>query len=269
MPTPFYHLSLAEELIYHPHLPQKIYIFLHTVRCEFLFGNTAPDVQVVSSQPREETHFFSLPIRLDDQPAWELLLSSYPLLAAPERLQAAQAAFLAGYLCHLQADWMWVKQIFTPIFGPRCSWGTFPERLYYHNVLRAYLDHHILPGLCRGMDTCLGQVRSDGWLPFVDCAYLAEWRDFLGAQLQPGATPQTVEVFSARQGIAPPEYYTLLRSEERMQREVFDHIPLARVQYYRQSVLAENIRLLTDYLAFALHQSNTMIEGNLPKGARL
>jgi len=269
VPTPFYHLSLAEDLIGHPYLPRNISIFLQNVRCEFLFGNTAPDVQVISSQPRDETHFFSLPIRADDQPAWELFLSSYPHLAAPEQLQAAHAAFVAGYLCHLQADWMWIKQIFTPIFGPRCSWGTFPERLYYHNVLRAYLDQRILPGLCRGMDACLSQVRPDGWLPFVDSGYLAEWRDFLGAQLEAGATPKTVEVFSARQGIAPPEYYTLLGSEERMQREVFDHIPLERVQSYRQSVLVENSRLLTDYLAFALHQSNTMIEGNMPKGADL
>ena len=269
VPTPFYHLSLAEELIRHPDLPQKLGRLLQSARGEFLFGNMAPDVQVVSSQPREETHFFSIPIQVSDPPAWERLLSSYPHLAEPERLQASQAAFLAGYLCHLQADWMWIKQIFAPFFGPRCSWGTFHERLYYHNALRAYLDQHVLPGLNLGMDACLHQVRPDGWLPFVESQDLVEWRDFLDAQLYPGAVTQTVEVFSARQGISAPEYYALLGSEERMQREVFEHIPLEQVQNYRQSVLAENIRLLTGYLAFALHQSDNMNKRKMPQGDQL
>jgi hypothetical protein len=266
VPTPFYHLSLAEELFNHPSLPEKISHFLQTSRCEFLFGNTAPDVQVVSGQPRQVTHFFNLPIRAGDRPAWELILSDHPHLAQAEQLPAPQTAFLAGYLCHLQADWIWVNDIFAPIFGPRCPWGTFRQRLYYHNVLRAYLDLHILPGLRHGMDACLCQVKPEGWLPFVKDRHLVEWRDLLFPQLQPGAATQTVEVFSARQGISAPEFYALLESEERMQKEIFEHLPLQLVQSYRQRVLDENIHLLTYYLAFSLHQINTPIVGNVLQG---
>ena len=71
MPTPFYHLSLAQELLTHPSLPEPINQFLRMRRCEFMFGNTAPDVQVVSGQARQETHFFNLPILAGDRPAWE------------------------------------------------------------------------------------------------------------------------------------------------------------------------------------------------------
>ena len=81
MPTPFYHLSLAEDLLQHPALPEEVRQFLQASRCVFLFGNTAPDVQVVSGQPRQLTHFFNLPIQTGDPPAWELLLSDYPQLA--------------------------------------------------------------------------------------------------------------------------------------------------------------------------------------------
>ena len=268
MPTPFYHLSLAEELLSHPCLPEKIRLFLQDSRCGFLFGNTAPDVQVVSGQSRQRTHFFNLPIQTGDRPAWELLLSDYPHLAMARQLPATQAAFLAGYLCHLQADWLWVKDIFAPVFGPRGSWGTFHQRLYYHNVLRAYLDLHILPELSSGMDACLGQVEPDGWLPFVQDRHLVEWRDLLFPQLHSGAAPQTVEVFSSRQGISAPEYYALLESEDRMQKEVFEHLPLRLVHSYRQRVLDDNIHLLSDYLAFTLHPTSTPSEGDVFHGVQ-
>jgi hypothetical protein len=259
---------MAGELLNDPRLPEKISRFLQSSRGMFLFGNTAPDVQVVSGQPRQVTHFFNLPIQAGDQPPWELILSDHPHLANAEQLPAHQAAFLSGYLCHLQADWFWVKDIFAPIFGPRCSWSTFHKRLYYHNVLRAYLDRHILPELFPGMDICLRRVNPDGWLPFVQDHHLMEWRNLLFPQLQPGAVTQTVEVFSSRQGISAPEFYNLLESGERMQQEIFQHIPLKYVQNYRQRVLDENILLLSVYLAFTLHQTNSPIEGNDDQGVQ-
>ena len=262
MPTPFYHLSLAEDLLQYAALPESVRQFLSSSRCVFLFGNTAPDVQVVSGQPRQMTHFFNLPIQEGDPPAWELLLSEYPHLADASQLPALQAIFMAGYLTHLQADWLWVEEIFAPVFGPRCSWGTFSERLYLHNVLRAYLDVDILTKLRTGMDLCLRPVEPEGWLPFVDDHHLIEWRNLLFPQLQPGAATQTVEVFSSRQGISVPEFHALLGSEERMQLEVFEHLPLQQVRSYHQNVLNENSHLLSNYLAFTLHQDNKSIDGN-------
>jgi hypothetical protein len=260
MPTPFYHLSLADDLLRRPSLAEPVRQFLQASRCAFLFGNTAPDVQVVSGQPRQVTHFFNLPIQIGDPPAWELLLSAYPQLDDAGHIPMSQAAFLGGYLCHLQADWLWVKEIFAPVFGPQCSWGTFNERLYLHNVLRAYLDVRILPTLGRGMDACLRQVEPEGWLPFVRDDYLCEWRNLLFPQLQPGAATQTVEVFSSRQGISAPEFHALLASEERMQMEVFERLPLQKIQHYYQQVLDENGHLLSKYLAFTLHPINVPIE---------
>jgi hypothetical protein len=214
------------------------------------------------------THFFDLPIRPGDYPAWEAIFSEHPNLADTQTLPASQMAFLAGYVCHLQTDWWWVNEIFTPYFGPRCSWGTFHQRLYYHNVLRAYLDQHILPQLASGMDACLSQAQPENWLPFVQDRHLVQWRDLLYPQLQPGAAIQTVEVFSTRQGISAPEYYALLASEERMQREIFEHIPLGLVHSHRQRVLDENICLLSDYLAFTLHPIGLPVAGNDSQGAK-
>jgi len=231
-----------------------------------MFGNTAPDVQVVSGQARQETHFFNLPILAGDRPAWAGIFVEFPQLAVFGVLPSTQVAFLAGYVCHLQADWLWVNDIFAPFFGPRCSWATFRQRLYYHNVLRAYLDTHILPELPKGMDACLSQVEPKSWLPFVADHHLVEWRDLLSPQLQAGGNIQTVEVFSSRQGISPPEYYALLASESRMQQEIFNHFPLELVNLYRQKVLKENIHLLSDIMAFTLHPTDTPTKGEIFQG---
>jgi len=269
VPTPFYHLCLAQELLKYPSLPQNIQYFLQGAPGEFLFGSTAPDVQVISGQLRQATHFFNIPILAGDPLAWEKLLADYPSLRFAEKLPAAQTAFVAGYLCHLQADWRWITDIFAPVFGPGCLWGTFQERLYYHNVLRAYLDQDVLPGLAEDMAGCLGQVTPHDWLPFVRDDHLAAWRDYLAPQLRSGAASQTVEVFSARQGISAPEYHALLGSQERMQREIFTHLPLEQVQRYRQAVLDDNSHLLLQYLAFALHHNDLVLERNLYPGASL
>jgi hypothetical protein len=248
VPTPFYHLSVAEDLLKHPALPVQVASFLDRHRGAFLLGNTAPDVQVVSGQPREATHFFTLPSRKGDPLPWEKFLSIYPGLASAGRLPPDQAAFLAGYLCHLQADWIWVRGIFAPIFGLRSSWDSFPRRLYLHNVLRAYLDQKILEELVDNTSVELANTAPERWLPFVEDAFLYTWRDYLARQLQPGEKIQTVEVFAARQGINPAEYYHLIASEERMDEEIFIHLPRQVLLEYRVKLIAENLHILQTYL---------------------
>lgn len=248
MPTPFYHLSVAEDLLKRPDLPAGIRSSLEAERGAFLFGNTAPDVQVISRQPRQDTHFFDLPLRSAARPPWQQILKAYPSLAEVRQMPPAQVAFLAGYLCHLQADWLWVKDIFVPVFGLRSPWGTFPQRLYLHNVLRAYVDRQILPGLTNGTCTSLAEATPRGWLPFVEDEHLRQWRDSLVGQLRPQASIQTVEVFAARQGIPPVEFYRLLDSEEEMERQVFARIPRRSLDEYRRILIDENVELLKAYL---------------------
>ena len=247
VPTPFYHLSISQALLCHPALPEEVRGFLSAWRSEFLFGATAADVQVVSGQSRECTHFFDLPILPGLPTPWQALLCQYPALADAPSLPPEHAAFLAGYLCHLQADYRWVQEIFAPVFGPHCPWGSFGERLYLHNVLRSYLDRCVLPELV-GQHTCLSQVEPQGWLPFTADQHLRTWRDLLFPQLCPGARVQTVEVFAARQGMQAQDYYALLDSEERMRREVFVHLAPHQLESYRQDLLADNVQLLSSYL---------------------
>lgn len=248
VPTPFYHLSLAYEIMEHPSLPQAAGALLHEQPQTFLFGKTAPDVQVVAGLRREATHFFDIPPN-PDRPAWKRLLQAHPDLSRPAALPATRAAFLAGYFCHLQADEIWISDLFMPFFGPDAPWADFRRRLFLHNVLRAYLDREVLAALPPDTGERLHDCRPGEWLPFAGQDDLAEWRDYLSGQLQPGAKVLTAEVFAGRQGVEPGEFNGLLDSEERMQAEVFDNIPRHRLVEFRKTVVAKNLQLIDEYLS--------------------
>jgi hypothetical protein len=247
MPTPFYHLSVAKELLEHAQLPAEVGALINRERSAFLFGNTAPDVQTISNQARQETHFFEVPLRNNAAPPWILIFQRYAGLSDPGKLPPSHAAFIAGYLCHLQADWLWVRDIFLPVFGKRAGWESFSRRLYLHNVLRSYLDQEILPNLANGSAASITQAYPVNWLPFVADTYLYHWRNYLAEQLRPGARVETVEVFAARQGISPDEYYHLLGSGERMNDEVFSRLPDDLLNNYRESLIEENLCLMRAY----------------------
>lgn len=247
VPTPFYHLSVAYEIGEHPALPVGIKDFLAENWSAFLFGKTAPDVQVVSRQSRQATHFYTVPPE-GKTPAWERMFSTHPTLACPGRLPPAQAAFIAGYICHLEADEAWLWDIFLPIFGPDATWETFRQRVYLHNVMRAYLDRRVLAHLPDGIGERMQAAQPHAWLPFVEDAYLVQWRDLVAGQLQPGAKIQTVEVFAGRQGVNVEDFYKLLNSEERMDAEIFQRLPRTQLMVYRQNLVLANIALLKAYL---------------------
>lgn len=250
MPTPFYHLSIAEQILVDKQLTPQVGDLLRQQRSAFLVGNIAPDVQVISGQSRRSTHFFDLPIKNIRIEPKVYLLQSYPGLAVAQVLSLSQAAFIAGYLCHLQADWLWVRNIFVPVFGLRGTWGTFQQRLYYHNVLRAYVDQQIIPSLNHEVVNQIKQAQPQDWLPFVNDADLNRWRDYLAGQLQPGGKIDTVEVFAERQGMSPEDYYALIGSKEAMQREVFSHLHPDTLDIYRHRLLNESKDVLEHYLGF-------------------
>lgn len=212
----------------------------------FMLGHTAPDVQTVSGQRREETHFYTLPPSWET-PAHETLLQTYPDLAHPARLRPPHAAFLAGYLAHLLADELWWWEIFHPFFGAGADWGSWGERLFLHNVLRTWLDWQDQARLNGEEAALLASVEPDGWLPFIRDEDLRAWRDDLVEQLQPGHRIRTAEVFAARMEVTAEEIEEAARSPERMA-YIFSHAPLERLVAYRSHVLHRSAELVNRYL---------------------
>lgn len=232
----------------HPNLSPEVRKQIHDQAGAFLLGNTAPDVQVISGQAREATHFFSLPVQSGATPPWEAILIEHPELMHIEQFPDSRSVFLAGYFCHLQADWIWVLTIFLPTFGPQQTWETFPRRLYLHNVLRAYLDEQVIPTLTAEVVKNLQNTCSEAWLPFVQDNHLDEWREFLTNQFKPGAEVKTIDVFASRQGIDPLEFNSLVKSEKEMESQVFGRLPRATLTEFRDQIISMNLELIQSYL---------------------
>lgn len=245
MPTPFTHLATVPEILDHPGLTGGAREALRVELPAFMLGNIAPDVQTLSGQTREATHFFPVPLEAGP-PAQARLLALHPSLAQPVALPLAQASFVAGYLAHLVLDQLWVAEIFEPVFGPAQPWSSFHHRLYLHNVLRAHWDAADLARLQPGTAGQLQASQPAHWLPFVRDPHLRAWRDQVAGQLEPGAA-RTVEVFAERMNADPRALAELLASPDELERQVFAHLPAGALERYRTAAVGAAAGVIEAY----------------------
>ena len=247
MPTPVMHLALALEILRRGDLSPAVRRLLNRQRGPFLLGHTAPDVQTISGQGREETHFYTIPRATAARPAHEALFAACPQLAHAGALPAEQAAFVAGYIAHLLLDELWLDDVFLPYFM-RPEWGPLRERLFLHNVLRTWLDagdqRHIEGSAAEEMGTATPQ----GWLPFVTDAHLRAWRDWLVEQLGPAHSVETAQIFARRMGIPAAEMEAVLNSPRQMEERVFSRVPRGALQSFHQAGYERSVALIDQYL---------------------
>jgi len=248
------HLALAEEILRGDALPPAIRRLLLRQRGHFLLGHTAPDVQTVSGQTREETHFYTIP-RVSPpasegiRPAYESLFAAHPVLARAESLPPSQAAFVAGYIAHLLLDELWLDAIFQRYFLP--DWAPWRERSFSHNVLRTWMDRQDQQRLNGSIATALRKAEPQGWLPFVSDRHLRAWRDWLVEQLGPGRSVRTAEVFARRMGVSAVEMEAVLMSPQQMETRVFRHIPRAALQSFRDTGYERSVALIGWYIGIS------------------
>lgn len=250
MPTPIQHLAIADQLLHDSTLPGSIRDRLIDQRGAFLFGNTAPDVQTVSGQLREATHFFDIPLR-SNRLAHLKMFELYPALAHARSIPPAQAAFMAGYICHLLLDILWIRDIYQPGFGPSAQWATSHERSIYHNILRAWCDQTDQRALNGDTGSILATVQPDRWLPFTFDRYLVDWRNVLVDQFQPGASIRTIEVFAARNNVSPAEFQRVLASPLEMEAHIFAHSSQQAIESFYRQGHDQMAGLIVEYLGGA------------------
>lgn len=243
MPTPFNHLRIAHDMLAHPDLHAGWRALAQTHWPAFALGHIAPDVQTLSGQSREATHFFPVPLLPGLPRADRVLFALYPTLQPVPILPPAQAAFIAGYVAHLVFDWLWVKEIFDPHFGIAQTWENFPRRIFAHNVLRAYWDWDDWLKLSAADGQAVLSAHPSAWLPFVSDQHLSAWATFVGNQLVSGQS-RTLEVFAGRMRLPERDLRQLLESPEAMQARVFCHVSLAGLHDYRAAALNESVRTL-------------------------
>lgn len=247
MPTPFTHLRVASRLLADEALPPDVCALLNASRGAFLLGNIAADARVSSGISREQTHFYAYDRPVQEHP-WRLMLQQYPALVRTTR--PAQRAFVAGYVAHLTLDEVWSLEMIRPFFAER-EWASRDHRFLMLNLLLIWMDRRDYAQLEAWQREALLATTPDGWAPFIPDEELAAWRDFVGCQLPPGGESQTLAVIGERIGTSPDALRALLNSEERMNADLWAHVPpeaLARVEAEMYALARTNMLLYLDNL---------------------
>jgi hypothetical protein len=244
MPTPFTHLAYAQHLLADEMLPEDAHGLIHAELAAFLLGSIAADAQTISSIAREETHFYAYDREMDDHP-YRVMLSRYSELAHPNN--AAQRAFIGGYVAHLGMDEIWTLEMTRPHFAQR-EWASRSQRFLSLHLLLVTMDERDERLLQPTIATALAQAQPDHWLPFIPDSLLCEWQSMIQRQIAPGGVSETLDVISPRVLKDQQTLRGLLDSPEIMERDLWQHIPPELLKQVETDMLTTAREQLLKYL---------------------
>ncbi len=109
---------------------------------QYLLGSTAPDIRVITKQPRSDYHFVDLDF-LSIGDGEKGLFNSFPELSNAKHLIPEQTAFVAGYLSHLVADETWITTMYRNYFSSDHLFDSTVEAKLFDRVAQLGMDKEI------------------------------------------------------------------------------------------------------------------------------
>lgn len=250
MPTPFMHLHIAEQILSMAAADGngRLHQTLAAEWPAFYLGSVAPDVNAISTLPREDTHFYDVP-PAPGETAYGAMLAQYPQLTNLAAMSPGQAVCVAAYSAHLLLDLVWLREVVYPFFYKADHLGDRKQRQLTHFILLTYLDTIAFDALPQTAVSTLAAAQSNQWLPFIDDTILTTWQGMLVDQLQPGAAVKTIEIYAGRLKMSPAEFAANLQNPDWMQAQVFGKIPVAQVQNILQTAVPRSVEFIRSYLS--------------------
>jgi len=245
MPTPFSHLVTLHSLLHTEDIPGAQRQLLTAQQPAYLVGSVAPDARVDAPDPRAATHFYTYTDPIE-RPPWQVMLDRHPSLLTPA--DAAQRAFVAGYVAHLAMDTVWTQQMLAPHFA-FADWGDDRDhRFFVLHLLLIYMDERDLAALPPDIAGRLQAAETGDWLPFMPPDILAGWQQLIYEQIAPGGRSRTLDIFGARVERSPAELRQRLDDPAWMQRELWDNVPPSVLADVEQQMRHRARAALVDYL---------------------
>jgi len=172
MPLLGLHVTVARELARELRLPA-----IDADRGAYYLGATAPDIRAITRLDRERTHFFTLN-EFGAQNGVHRMFEEEPGLRDASALDVATAAFMAGYISHLEMDEAYIGEIYRPFFGTGSKFGddlmanVMDRLLLYHLDKQEREDAPALDEIA----SALAETSADIAVAFVGSDALREWR---------------------------------------------------------------------------------------------
>jgi hypothetical protein len=177
MPNLPMHIYLADQVA---EQLDRSYVFDHMGA--YYLGSTAPDIRAMTRWPREQTHFAPLSVE-EVGTGTSTMFRMHPELQ--EDMSPASRAFLAGYVCHLASDEVWITSVFRPHFDTAEESRLTDDQVeanIWDRAMQLDMDRQALPQIS-------GDCHPEKWLPcsdhnvampFFDKGLLGEWKDRVG-----------------------------------------------------------------------------------------
>ena len=143
----------------------------------YLLGSTSPDIRAITRRSREEYHF--APLDFDHVGAGVSgLFAAHPHLKNGAEQSGRTRAFVAGYLTHLVADEVWIRDMYRPYFGNRAIFADEASANVMDRAIQMEMDRRAWPTLEASRRTLVGA--ADGVdVRFIDPATLEKWLDWV------------------------------------------------------------------------------------------
>lgn len=166
----------------------------------FLLGATSPDIRVLTSWDRRETHYFDFD-EFEHQDSVAKFFEKHPELADPANVRPETAAFVAGYTTHLTLDERWIVEIYRAFFGERSPLGGTTEAHLFDRLLQYELDRRKREDreLITGIQLAMADAEAAVDCGFIDAETLSQWRALAADQLQYPADYDRLRYYSGRQ----------------------------------------------------------------------
>jgi hypothetical protein len=144
----------------------------------YYLGATTPDIRVLTRWDRARTHFFDLN-DFGEQSGTAGVLRAHPEISCLHELNPETAAFMCGYISHLEMDEAWIVDIYRPCFGERSALKGEALANVLDRVLQHELDRRERedPGVVSEIHDDLLASAVEVAVPFVDNETLLRWRD--------------------------------------------------------------------------------------------
>ena len=251
-----------------PNLPMHIYLaqqvaeqldrgYVYDHIGSFYLGSTSPDIRAMTKWPREQTHFAPLSVGEVGTGA-RTMFHNYPELMDDSEQSLATRTFMLGYVCHLAADEVWITSVYRPNFDisseeTRLTQDQVQADLW-DRAVQLDMDRLSLPEVRGPMNA--GHEVSCGdsgvSVTFFEDGLLTQWKDrvasFVGREFEWSRLKFALNRMYRDNDEVQGTVDRFLDRMPQSLEEVYQRIPEAKVENYRQQAVAATIAQVREFL---------------------
>ena len=249
-----------------PNLPMHIYLanqvaeqldrsYVYDHLGSYFLGSTTPDIRAMTKWPREQTHFAPLSVE-EVGTGTRTMFRLHPELSQDP--SPATRAFLAGYVCHLAADEVWITSVFRPHFDTTLEDSRVTDDEVEANIwdraLQLDMDRQTLPSLNGETQPqeVLACSDQDVSMPFLEEGLITEWKEsvqrFMGWEFTWDRLKRALNRLYRDDEDVQRNVERFLEGMPRSLERVYELVPEAEVTAYQQRAMAATIEQVREFV---------------------